>query len=214
MTVSHLLSEQPEGASCRRKGLLNGLVSGLVATLVGCGGGNPVDNPPNVGNQTVTGGETLSFLYFQECINPIFEEQLPIPGSSFTNTCAASGCHNGAPGQVSSGGALRLLPGAALVTNLSDPAAVRLGADMYKNFVSAKGVTVIGNPAESRLIGKPRLVGVQFHGGGLVFDNPADTHVRLLEYWISHPMPAAQDEFGTALSGAIVKDSSGKCIPQ
>jgi hypothetical protein len=27
-------------------------------------------------------------------------------------------------------------------------------------------------------------------------------------------VPAGQDEFSTALSGAIVKDSSGKCIPQ
>jgi hypothetical protein len=195
----------------RRAGFVAGLAL-AAALLQACGGGSPLTNPPDVGNETVTGGQTLSFDYFQQCINPVFEELLPIPGSSFTNTCAASGCHNNLN---SSGGALRLITGAAQVpAPFANPEAIRTGENMYKNFISAKGVTVISNPNDSRLITKPRLIGVAFHGGGLIFDNDADVHVQLFRYWISHPVPAGQDEFSTALSGAIVKDSSGKCIPQ
>ena len=208
MTAAHRKSTTREGA-CRRLGGLGGLC--LMLAMAGCGGGNPLGNPPDVTNEQVSGGQTLSFDYYQQCINPIFEEQLPIPGSSLTNTCAASGCHNTLN---SSGGALRLIRGVAQVTDVTAPDTVRNTADMYKNFISAKGVTVIGNPVESRLISKPRLLGSAFHGGGLIFDSDSDPHVELLRYWISHPVPTGQDEFSTALSGAIVKDSSGKCIPQ
>ncbi|MBX3619029.1 MAG: hypothetical protein KF891_03405 [Rhizobacter sp.] len=193
--------------------MLGGLsAAALLLVVAGCGGGSPLTNPPDITNEQVTGGETLSFKYYQECINPVFKAALPIPGSaSLTNTCAASGCHNSLN---SSGGALRLIFDAQPVADLSTPDTVRTGADMYKNFISAKGVTVIGNPGDSRLITKPRLVGVAFHGGGLIFDSDADVNVQLFRYWISHPVPAGQDEFSTALDVAIVKDSSGKCIPQ
>jgi hypothetical protein len=198
------------GGAGRRAGAIAGLAL-AAALLQACGGGSPLTNPPDITNDTVTGGQTLSFDYFQQCINPVFEELLPIPGSSFTNTCAASGCHNNLN---SSGGALRIISGAAQVSNFSDPTTIRNTENMYKNFISAKGVTVIGSPTDSRLISKPRLIGVAFHGGGLIFDSDADVHVQLFRYWISHPVPAGQDEFSTALSGAIVKDGSGKCIPQ
>ena len=36
------------------------------------------------------------------------------------------------------------------------------------------------------------------HGGGLIFASPQDPNVKLIEYWISHPMPQSQDEFSTA----------------
>lgn len=212
MTVEYLGVHSPTTAVRRRTRVLGGLSAALVLLAVaGCGGGSPLTNPPDVTNEQVSGSETLSFDYFQQCINPIFEEALPIPGSGLTNTCAASGCHNTAN---SSGGALRLITGAAQVASFADPATIRTTENMYKNFISAKGVTVIGNPGESRLINKPRPVGAMFHGGGTIFDSATDPHLELFRYWISHPVPEGQDEFSTALSGAIVKDSSGKCIPQ
>ena len=67
---------------------------------------------------------------------------------------------------------------------------------MYKNFYSAQGEVVFGSPTQSRLIAKPRLLGV-LHGGGLIFENDQDPNVRLIQYWITHPMPAGQDEFST-----------------
>jgi hypothetical protein len=36
------------------------------------------------------------------------------------------------------------------------------------------------------------------HGGGLIFASATDPNVRLLQYWVSHPMPTGQDEFGGA----------------
>ena len=69
--------------------------------------------------------------------------------------------------------------------------------DMYKNFYSAQGSALVGSPAESRLLNKPLVRGV-LHGGGLIFANDQDPNVRLMQYWISRPAPAGQDEFSTA----------------
>jgi hypothetical protein len=171
-----------------------------VIGLASCGGGgsNPLGNAPEVSNPGVSGGQKLSFAYFQKCINPILLTPLQINqgGVVSTNTCAGSGCHANATG---TGGALRVEPGATAV-DLADaantPDVVR-ATDMYKNFYSSQGATIVGSPTQSRLVTKPLLLGV-LHGGGQIFANEQDANVKLIEYWISHPSPQGQDEFSTA----------------
>ena len=97
------------------------------------------------------------------------------------------------------GGAFRLIP-AAQPLDLSDPANtpdVIRASDMYKNFYSAQGMVVVGNPQESRLVVKPLVLNV-FHGGGQVFPSESDPNIQLIKYWITHPAPLGQDEFSTA----------------
>lgn len=168
------------------------------ALLGGCGGGGPLSNPSSVQNPPGATGEKLAFAYFQRCIQPIFLEQLPVVqnGSSSTNTCSGSGCHDSNTG---TGGALRIIVGAQPV-DLTDPANtpdVIRTTDMYKNFYSAQGVTIPGSPIQSRLFQKPLLLDI-LHGGGQIFPNQDDPHAKLIAYWISHPAPAGQDEFSTA----------------
>jgi hypothetical protein len=151
-----------------------------------------VDNPSG------TGGQKLSFAYFQRCINPIFLAALPIniDGVISVNTCAGSGCHDNA---VGTGGAFRVIPTATLldVTNAANTPDVIRASDMYKNFYSAQSEVVIGAALQSRLLAKPMVLNV-LHGGGLVFANDTDPNVKLIRYWISHPAPQGQDEFSTA----------------
>jgi hypothetical protein len=173
----------------------------LGAVLAGCGGSNasnPFDIPLLVGNPAGTSGQKLSFAYFQRCINPIFLTSLQISqnGVVSTNTCAASGCHDNNSG---TGGAFRVI-GAAATLDVSDPAnspAVIRASDMYKNYYSSQGAVVVNSPTESRLLNKPLLRGA-LHGGGLIFANDQDPNVKLIQYWISHPAPAGQDEFSVA----------------
>jgi len=170
-----------------------------LVVLAACGGGeNPFDNPADIENPLQVSGQKLSFAYFQKCINPIFLAQLQAigGGASGTNTCASSGCHDNVNG---TGGALRIVPGAQAV-DLADPAntaAVIRQSDMYKNFYSAQGSSIIGTPSQSRLLTKPLLRNV-LHGGGLIFDNDSDPNARLMAYWITHPVPQGSDEFGPA----------------
>jgi hypothetical protein len=172
----------------------------VLALLAACGGGgDPLGNPPPVGNPPGNGGgQSLSFAYFQKCIDPIFLAKLTIVqnGVTSTNTCSGSGCHDSNTG---TGGALRIVV-AAQPVDLSDPAntaAVIRATDMYKNFYSAQGVTVPGDAPHSLLHEKPLLDGV-LHGGGLVFRDADDPNAKLIAYWINHPAPAGQDEFSTA----------------
>jgi len=190
-----MTTNAPRPTGLRRALLAAAALTGLAA----CGGGsNPLGNAPEVGNPGVTGGQKLSFAYFQKCINPILLTPLQINqgGVVSTNTCAGSGCHANATG---TGGALRIEPGAQAV-DLADtantPDVIRT-SDMYKNFYSSQGATVVGAPTQSRLVTKPLLLGV-LHGGGQIFANEQDDHIKLIEYWITHPSPQGQDEFSTA----------------
>jgi hypothetical protein len=183
MTIAQL-------AARRSWGLV--VVAGLA--LGACGGGSsPFGNPSLVSNPPGVSGQKLAFAYFERCIYPIFLAQLQINSS---NTCASAGCHNNVTG---TGGALRIDPAAQFV-KVKDPAntpeVIRASA-MYVNFYSAQGSTLISSPSESRLLTKPQVKGV-LHGGGLIFDNPQDPNLKLIEYWISHPAPLGQDEFSTA----------------
>ena len=45
------------------------------AMLAACGGGNP----PDVVNTPGGGAQNLSFLYFQQCVNPALVAQLALP---------------------------------------------------------------------------------------------------------------------------------------
>jgi hypothetical protein len=189
----------------------------LTLTLAGCGGGdNPLSNPPDVRNDQTVGGQKLSFLYYQRCINPIFLAQLQINqgGAISTNTCASGGCHDNSTG---TGGALRLSQSAQLV-DVSNPANtpdVVRGLAMYQNFVSTQGSTVIGAPLDSRLLTKPLTRGV-LHGGGVIFLNENDPNARLINYWISRPMPQGQDEFSTAANTMFTPPdpATGACNTQ
>ncbi len=187
-----------------RRTTLSGALAGA-ALLAGCGGGgDPLSNPSSVDNPVVTGGEALSFAYFQKCIFPIFLEELPITqnGVTSTNTCSGAGCHDSNTG---TGGALRVIVGAQAVaqadvataaTSSDAAAAIRL-TDMYKNFYSAQGTTVFGSPLQSRLFEKPLVLNV-LHGGGRIFASQDDPNAKLISYWISHPVPNGQNEFSTA----------------
>ena len=200
----------------RWRGGLAALCGGLA--LAGCGGGggsNPLGNPPLVANPGSVGGQKLSFAYFQHCINPIFNARLPINGGASTVTCAASGCHDDANG---TGGAFRVVPAAAAV-DLTDPANtpdVVKALDIYKNFYSAQAMVVFGSPPQSRLLIKPRVQGV-LHGGGLVFESATDPNVKLLEFWITHPVPQGQDEFSSAVYDSLFTPpdpNNGTCNTQ
>ncbi len=167
--------------------------------LAACGGSDPLDNPATVSNPAGAGGQSLSFAYFQRCVNPIFLKQLPSPTGSGTNTCSSSGCHDNATG---TGGAFRIIPSAQVVdvTNAANTPAVIRGTDMYKNFYSAQAEVVIAVPSQSRLLNKPLLQNV-LHGGGLIFANATDSNVKYIQFWINNPAPAGQDEFSTATYG-------------
>jgi hypothetical protein len=172
----------------------------LLLQLAACGGGdgsNPLDNPATINNPAGTSnGQKLSFAYFQRCVQPVLATDLPIPGTAAVNNCAASGCHDNTSG---TGGALRLTRSAPLV-DLSTPGLTAdqiRASEMYRNFYSAQGETLIGNPNASRLLNKP-LVRTVLHGGGLIFADESDANARIIRYWITRPMPAGQDEFSSA----------------
>jgi hypothetical protein len=183
--------------------------------LAGCGGGNPIDNPSTLVNDpSSTTNQRLSFAYFQRCIEPILNAQLPIQlnGTTTTNTCAASGCHAATTG---TGGAFRIVPAAATV-DLTGTADTIRATDMYKNFYSAQGEVVVGSPSQSRLLLKPQLLNV-LHGGGLIFASPTDPNVVAITYWINHPEPQGQDEFSTATYSAYFTAAdpiNGSCLTQ
>jgi predicted small lipoprotein YifL len=179
----------------------------VLAGLTACGGsgnGDPLSNPPLVTNAPGASGQsTLSYAYFQRCINPVFLEPLPITlnGVATTNSCSNAGCHANATG---SGGAFRIIASATPLV-VADPAngvtgsttATIQASDMYKNFISAEGEVVVNTPAQSLIVEKPLLLNVQ-HGGGRIFASEQDPHVKLLEYWISHPTPAGTGEFDSS----------------
>ncbi|MBK9136591.1 MAG: hypothetical protein IPM15_20155 [Betaproteobacteria bacterium] len=186
---------------CSRSVLRASFAAALVA-LASCGGGdgtNPFDNAATIANPAGTAnGQKLSFAYFQRCVMPILVAQLPVTihGVTSVNSCAASGCHDNTNG---TGGALRLVGTAApvdLATAAANADAVRL-TEMYRNFYSSQGETLIGAPQASRLLNKP-LVRTALHGGGLVFADENDANARIIAYWITRPMPAGQDEFSAA----------------
>ena len=172
------------------------LISAAAAALLNAsGGGSPLDNPDTVTNPPGASGQKLSFVYFQRCVNPVLNTPLRavINGVATTNTCAAAGCHDNTSG---TGGALRLFGTAPPADLTLTPAALRT-SDMFKNYYSSLGETVVGSPDQSRLINKPLVRGV-LHGGGLIFDTPDDAGAKLIRYWINRPMPQGQDEFSAA----------------
>lgn len=170
------------------------------AVVAACGGGNPLANPDQIQNPPGQTGQKLSFRYYQQYINPIFLTRLQVNqgGATTVATCASGGCHETVNG---TGGALRIVQGALPVADLSDPVAVR-ASDMYKNFYSSEGATVVGAAAQSRLLNKPLVRGI-LHGGGVIFDSPDHPCAKLIDYWISNPMPATQDEFSTVGDGLV-----------
>jgi hypothetical protein len=190
----------------RHRHALGGVAVSALLCLGACGGGDPLNNPPVVANPPGAAGQVLSFLYFQQCIDPILTNpiQVVVNGTSATKTCSAAGCHdynNGA------GGALRIVAAAqpqpldasspTLLSGSTAAIPAIRALDMYKNFLSAQGEVVIGSPLQSRLLDKPMLLNV-LHGGGLVFQSATDQNVLLIEYWINHPMPPGEDEFSSA----------------
>ena len=172
------------------------LTAGLALLLSACGGGGALDNPPNLSTPPGSTGQKLSFAYFQRCVNPVLNTPLPVNlnGTVSINTCAAGGCHDNTSG---TGGALRLLGQATAVNTSSLTADAIRATDMYKNYYSSLGESVVGAPDQSRMLNKPLVRGV-LHGGGIIFENPASPEARLIRYWINRPMPQGQDEFSAA----------------
>lgn len=199
MLIAHCLNSSHLQGRARRWAVSRGSAvrRGAGALLLGlgltsCGGSNPLDNPPDINNPSAEAGQKLSFAYYQKCINPIYLELLPIPGTSVTNTCAAGGCHDVNTG---SGGSFRINQGATDVTIGSPPDADAIRkTDMYKNFKSAQGQVVFADPSSSRMITKPLVRGV-LHGGGRIFLDESDPKIQLLLYWMTHPAAQGQDEF-------------------
>jgi hypothetical protein len=195
------MTRVPNGPGLFKLALTSALAVALPMALAGCGGSsasNPFDIPLLVSNPAGVAGQKLSFAYYQRCINPIFLTPLQISqnGVVSTNTCAASGCHDNSSG---TGGAFRVIGGAATLdvnAPANSPAVIR-ASDIYKNYYSSQGAVVVNTPTESRLLNKPLLRGA-LHGGGLIFANDQDPNVKLIQYWISHPAPAGQDEFSVA----------------
>jgi hypothetical protein len=170
------------------------------AVLVACGGGS-LDNPPGIT------GQKLSYAYFERCVNEVLKTPLPvnINGAVSVNTCAAAGCHDNTTG---TGGALRLLQAAAPAASGATADQVR-ATDMYKNYYSSLGESVVGAPDDSRLLNKPLVRGV-LHGGGVIFENVNTTEARTIRFWISRPMPQGQDEFSSA-SATMFDPVTGAC---
>jgi hypothetical protein len=198
-------------------GSTSAVLLGLTLILGSCGGGNPLDNPEDVANPAGSlNGQKLSFAYFQRCVMPILKASLPVTinGVTALNSCAAGGCHDNGTG---TGGALRLLSGAVpvdLSTPGLTPAAIR-ATEMYRNFYSAQGETLIGNPDASRLLNKP-LVRTVLHGGGVIFASDTDANARIIRYWITRPMPSGQDEFSSAAASLFTPAdiNTGVCNTQ
>ena len=186
------------------------LLATAAALLAACGGGGALDNPPDVANPPGAQGQKLSYVYFQRCVNPVLNAQLRVVlnGVATSNTCASGGCHDNATG---TGGALRLFGSAPTVDPSLGAATVR-ASDMYKNYYSSLGETVVGSPDQSRIMNKPLVRGV-LHGGGLIFDSVDTPEAKLIRYWISRPMPVGQDEFSAAANSMFTPADpvSGTC---
>ena len=195
------------------------LAAFAIAALLGaCGGGgsNPFGNPPAVENAPGSGGQKLSYAYFQRCVFPIFLAELPIHQGNVSsiNTCAGSGCHDNTNG---AGGSFRVVSTAAVVdvNDAANTPDVIRATDMYKNFYSAQAATVLGTPTQSRLLNKPLVNGV-LHGGGIVFDSADDPNAKLIAFWISRPVPAGHDEFSPSANSLFTPPDpiNGACNTQ
>ena len=178
--------------------------------LVSCGGG-ALDNAPTLANPAGTSGQKLSFAYFQRCVNPALNTPLPVNlnGAVSINTCASAGCHDNTTG---TGGALRLLGQAMSVDANTRTADAIRATDMYKNYYSSLGETVVGSPDQSRMLNKPLVRGV-LHGGGIIFENLDSREAKLIRYWINRPVPQGQDEFSAAANSMFTPadPATGAC---
>lgn len=208
MTLRSRLSPARQAAAASAAALL----------LAACGGGSPLSNPPDIQNPPGESGQKLSFAYFQRCINPILLAQLTIRqnGQASIATCANNGCHDNSTG---TGGALRLIGAAPDIANLTADLSARAdeirAAPIYVSFYSSQASTVIGAPTESRMLNKPMVRGT-LHGGGLIFESADDPNAKVFAYWISHPMPVGQDEFGAAAANLFEGGdvANGNCLTQ
>lgn len=190
-------------SSTRSKRILWAAVGAVVLGAAGCGG-QDISNPPG---ET---GQKLSFIYYQRCVEPVLQATLQVnqAGNLSTATCASGGCHSSVSG---TGGALRLVPGAATIDPGSAADLIR-ASDVYKNFYSAQGSSLPGAPTQSRLLTKPLLLNV-LHGGGQIFASQSDPNARLIAYWISRPVPEGQDEFSSAADSMFTPENptTGTC---
>jgi hypothetical protein len=191
-----------------RSMMKSGFAAAVVAAavLTACGGGNP----PDVVNTPGGGGQNLSFVYFQKCVNPALIAQLALPGGG-TGSCAASGCHDNVNG---TGGAFRMRESATEVDLATTTTDAARETEMYRNFYSAQGSSVVGSPASSRMLAKPLVQGV-LHGGGQIFADANTPEAKLIAYWISRPVTPGQDEFSSAASMFTPADpATGTCNTQ
>lgn len=137
--------------------------------LAACSGGGGVD----VTVEDDTTGLTLDFAVYQQAggINELFDADIN------GRTCSSAGCHNANGG---AGGALKLFPGATADS-----------AEMIANFMSAKGLANISQPANSKLLLEP-LAGTSSltgsHAGGDIFASTSDPNYQRILQWIANPV--------------------------
>jgi hypothetical protein len=75
LTTNHepMKKHEPRFGRLRPLAAAGGLAVAAAWGLASCGGGgNPLGNPDTIQNPPTQGGQKLSFIYFQKCINPIF----------------------------------------------------------------------------------------------------------------------------------------------
>jgi predicted CxxxxCH...CXXCH cytochrome family protein len=150
------------------------LIPPLLTTLLagGCGDtllpGSPVTPAP-----VQASGSSLCFPDYQKCVSPIFDATLQ--GESGVVTCSAAGCHSQATG---SGGAFKIYPNAQADS-----------AEMQSNFFSAQSFADLDDPADSKLLLKPSVMGRSQgvgHAGGNIFPSPSDACYIAIKTWISN----------------------------
>lgn len=151
-------------------GVIKRVIGFAVAiALTACSGGGGVD----VAVEDDNSGLTLDFSVYQRAggINEIFDTDLN------GRTCSSAGCHNASGG---AGGALKLFPQA-----LPD------SAEMMANFMSAKGLANINQPANSKLLLEP-LAGTSSltgsHAGGDIFASTSNPNYQRILQWIANPV--------------------------
>ena len=77
-----------------RWGGASAAAAAVALTMAACGGGNPLGNPPDVANPPGSSGQSLSFVYFQRCINPVLIAQMSLPGGGSSvsrQACSSAG---------------------------------------------------------------------------------------------------------------------------
>ena len=135
----------------------------LLAAVAPLGLFQGCDNASN--EELPNSGQSLCFLQYQECIDPIFHTINTSGGS-----CSQAGCHD----MTTSSGGFFLIPGAGAGS-----------AEMMTNFAQVESRTLNNN----LLFSKAALLGGTPHGGGQRLSQ-GDACYNAIQEWQGIPAPA------------------------